>query len=633
MKLKTKIIFGVLLLLAGGTVMGIKSMSSQVALTGVKFEVIGTDKAMYSPQDKIKVQYKVINTSEDEKEKLEVLLKVTHLDSTISENIIETVNIKAGDEQLKEFEWTAPEGDFKGYLLEIGAADKRGSIAVSDTIGVDVSSTWVKFPRYGYLHDFGKEVDEKGKINQMNRYHINGIEYYDWHYLHHQPLAEGITAEEPGMWKDWAGREIFGQTVADYISAAKERNMANMAYNMIYAGTDSFFEDSDGKPTEANKWKLYFSEDSDRGKGDFKFRMGTSPSGNGNLYFVNPLNKQWQQHIFSETLKIFKAFNFDGWHGDTVGDWGKMVTADGEPLGFKEDGKPIYFVKDTYTEFLNSTKDILGEKYLSFNPVGAQGIENANVSSTDVLYTEFWPWDKDRKGHSYNTYESLVREVERSMEESKEKSIDGKGKSLVVKAYINYNKTNGFMNAPGVLLCDAAVYASGGSRLELGNGDRMLHVEYYPKDQVLMDEELTEKMQAMADFTVAYENILRDGQITTENKVKIEGYAHGKEGASNTIWTYTRADDNYEILHLINLLGTDNEWRDERGKKKSPTEVSNVKITYYTNKEISKVFIASPDRNNSKTEELKYETDSDEKGRFVTFTVPELKYWDMIYMK
>ena len=27
------------------------------------------------------------------------------------------------------------------------------------------------------------------------------------------------------------------------------------------------------------------------------------------------------------------------------------------------------------------------------------------------------------------------------------------------------------MNAPGVLLCDAAVYAAGGSRLELGNGN------------------------------------------------------------------------------------------------------------------------------------------------------------------
>ena len=31
-----------------------------------------------------------------------------------------------------------------------------------------------------------------------------------------------------------------------------------------------------------------------------------------------------------------------------------------------------------------------------------------------------------------------------------------------------------------------------------------------------------------------------------------------------------RAGGGYEILHLINLLGTDNTWRDEQGKKAAP---------------------------------------------------------------
>ena len=80
------------------------------------------------------------------------------------------------------------------------------------------------------------------------------------------------------------------------------------------------------------------------------------------------------------------------------------------------------------------------------------------------------------------------------MEESKPYSVDGKGKSLVVKAYINYYKTTGTLNAPGVLLCDSAVYAAGGSRLEIGNGDHMLHVEYYPDDDIPMGEELQESI-------------------------------------------------------------------------------------------------------------------------------------------
>lgn len=631
-KLWTLIGIGILIL---GLGVGVRLMikNNKYNYNGLKIEIIGTDKSMYSPNEISTISYLVTNSEDKEKKDVDIVLRVTHLEQLVTEVPVETISLDYGEERELVFEYMVPNEDFKGYLLELGFADQKGDLPVSDTIGIDVSSSWVKFPRYGYLADFGDEVDTESKIELMNRYHINGIEYYDWHYLHHQPLADGITAENPGSWKDWAGRIISGETVKKYIQEAKERNMVNMAYNMIYAGTDTFFTDKDGNSTKANDWKLHFAENNGRGEGNFSFYMGTSPSGNGNLFFLNPLNKDWQEHIFSEELKIFSALEFDGWHGDTVGDWGEMVTADGEPLGYQSDGTPIYLVKDTYTQFLNAAKEAMGDKYLSFNPVGAQGIENANVSQTDVLYTEFWPWDNDREGKPYDTYASLAREVERSNEDSKSISFDGKGKSLVVKAYINYYKTNGFMNAPGVLLADAAVYAAGGSRLELGNGERMLHVEYYPDDDILMDEELTEKMRNLADFIVAYENLLRDGQWTTDNQVKVEGYAHGKEGNSDTIWTYTRADSKYEILHLINLLGTDNQWRDERSKKAAPTEISDIPVKYYTSKDIATVYIASPDMNDNRSKELSFEKGEDDNGKYIQFTVPSLEYWDMIYMK
>ena len=89
------------------------------------------------------------------------------------------------------------------------------------------------------------------------------------------------------------------------------------------------------------------------------------------------------------------------------------------PLGTDEKGEPVWYVKDTYRQFLNAAKEALGDKYLSFNPVGGQGIEQANTSRADVLYTEFWPWDQDREGIAYNTYSALAGEIERTMEESK----------------------------------------------------------------------------------------------------------------------------------------------------------------------------------------------------------------------
>ncbi|WP_289391656.1 glycoside hydrolase family 66 protein [uncultured Phocaeicola sp.] len=592
----------------------------------------GTDKARYAPGEEAVITASVRNLTEKNADDILLEMNVYHLGEAVYSQQ-QSLAIAPGEEKGLSLNWQPPDTDYQGYLICLKLTDSKGNYIAQDTTGIDISSDWVKFPRYGYLCDYGEEENTEEKIAQMNRYHINAIEYYDWHALHHEPIPEEVTRQSPGVWEDWSGREIYGETVRNYIQNAQDRNMVSMAYNMIYAGTDSFVKDVSGNPTKAADWQIYFAPENERGEGMFTFKMGASPSGNGNLFFMNPLNADWQDYIFSQEKHALDVLGFDGWHGDTVGDWGKMVDAFGNPLGTGEDGESIYEVKDTYRQFLNAAKEALEGYYLSFNPVGAQGIEQVNTSNSDVLYTEFWPWDQDRDGVLYDTYQSLVTEVERTMEESKPYSADGKGKSLVVKAYINYYKTTGTMNVPGVLLCDAAVYAAGGSRLELGNGNHMLHVEYYPDDDIPMGDELQEAMAKMADFTVAYENLLRDGQFTTENRVEIAEHQVSRDGQGNTIWAYTRADGEYEILHLINLLGTDNEWRDERGKKEAPSYTENLNVKYYTEKEITQVHMASFSFEDGMSRELSFEQGEDSNGKYIRFTVPSLEYWDMIYMK
>lgn len=592
----------------------------------------GSDKARYFPGEQAVITATARNLLQEKADHILLKMEVYHLEQAVYSQQ-QSLVFEPEEDRKVSLTWQAPETDYRGYLICLELTDDKGNVIAGDTIGIDVSSDWVKFPRYGYLCNYGEEENTEEKIARMNRYHINAIEYYDWHALHHEPLPEDITKQSLGVWEDWSGRRIYGETVKNYIDNAHDRNMVNMAYNMIYAGTDSFVKDSDGNPTEAADWQIYFAPDNERGEGVFTFQMGSSPSGNGNLYFMNPLNPSWQEYIFSQENHVFEVLDFDGWHGDTVGDWGKMTDAFGNPLGVGEQGEPIYEVKDTYRQFLNAAKEALGGRYLSFNPVGAQGINQVNTSNADVLYTEFWPWDQDRNGELYDTYQSLVTEVERTMEESKPYSIDEKGKSLVVKAYINYYKTTGTMNAPGVLLCDAAVYAAGGSRLEIGNGNNMLHVEYYPDDAIPMGDVLQEYMVKMADFTVAYENLLRDGQFTTENRVEIADYQVSKDGQSDTVWAYTRTDQIHEILHLINLLGTDNEWRDERGKKEAPIYAEDLKVKYYTDKEITQVYMASFSYEDGRSIELSFEEGEDLNGRYIEFAVPALEYWCMVYMK
>lgn len=615
----------VLVQMIGGSATTQAAGNSNRYVHGSVVKDIYTDKAMYHPGDTVKISLTLKNETGYDILSGKICLQARHLNHTCGEKLEKEYSLKQNENSNVVLEWCTPEQDYKGYLLEIDVYDAKGNVVDTSAVGVDVSSSWIKFPRYGYLHDFSAEVDTVGKIEQMNRFHINGIEYYDWHYRHHEPLPSTSTKENLGVWDDWTGRLIYGDTIRSYITCAKEKNMVNMAYDMIYAGTDDFFKEN----VAANSWKLKHKDSGE----EFMFTMGASPSGNGHLYFVNPLNTDWQKHLFSEVNRAIDTVGFDGYHGDTVGDWGEMTDFEGKPLGTDGSGLPVYSVLDTYKPFLNACKDNLSEgKYLSFNPVGAKGIKSVNESNADVLYTEFWPWDMNRHGDSYTTYHSLMKEVEDTMNDSKETSFDGKGKSLVVKAYINYtDKNDGYMNSPAVLLADAVVFASGGSRIEVGNGDYMLHHEYYPSDKILMDEELKDDVVAMYDFAVAYENILRDGQRTTDNEVIIDGYEMSRNGKSDTIWAYTRADDNYEILHLINLRGTDNEWRDVDRTKKEPIITENVKVRYYCTKEVNAVYLASPDERNGRSRGLAFEKGND--GRdYIEFVVPSLEYWDMIYM-
>jgi dextranase len=318
---------------------------------------------------------------------------------------------------------------------------------------------------------------------------------------------------------------------------------------------------------------------------------------------------------------------FDGWHGDTIGENGKMQTPEGEPLGFDDKGRPIQYVKDGYTVFLDRAKEALGDKYLVFNPVGAQGIEKVNVSRVDVLYAEFWPWDKNRWGQHYDSYNALQREIRAAAKESG-------GKSLVVAGYVNYKAPGETFNPAAVLLMDAVVFASGGARIELGNGDNMLSNEYFPGDGAKkMGPELQGKVRRMYDFITAYENLLRGGPLPIERSVALEGVKQSALGADDAVWTFAEAGGDYEILHLINLTGTDGLWRDEQQTKPEPTPIAAVPVRYHTDAQVEAVFLATPDTEDIAPQQLAFETGTDDKGRYVSFTLPSLRYWDMVFMR
>ena len=89
-------------------------------------------------------------------------------------------------------------------------------------------------------------------LNNLKNFHINGLQYYDWHYKHHEPLPtddNGVPAES---WEDLFNREVYFNTVQGYIADAKEKNMASMFYNLLFGAWNP--EDGDGFYED---WLLY----------------------------------------------------------------------------------------------------------------------------------------------------------------------------------------------------------------------------------------------------------------------------------------------------------------------------------------------------------------------------------------
>lgn len=514
----------------------------------------------------------------------------------------------------KRFPLSLPDADGRGYALEVEALDEQQNVLTSAFTAVDVSSSWTKFPRYGYVWDFTPSADAESKADEMARYHLNGVQFYDWQYRHHRPLADDLSG-----WRDWSGRWISGDTVRAYLRAAHDRGMACMAYNMIYAANETYLTDGSGVQAD---WRLVRANGA-----DFTCDMDAKLGPVGVLQYFNLLNPDWQSYIFAQENRVFEAFDFDGWHGDTIGENGPMRTADGGPLGYDADGKPIYLVKDGYTAFLNAAKAAIGDKYLAFNPVGAQGIENVNVSAVDVLYTEFWPWDRNANGRLYDDYYTLHRTILGACKQSG-------GKSLIVAAYVNYRNPKAAFNPATVRMLDCVVFASGGSRIELGNGGNMLSDEYFPADgKKRMDDGLRSAVGRLYDFLVAYENLLRDGQRPVSRTVRLENLPVSTDGRSDTVWCFAKADSSTEIYHFLNLTGTDDGWRDEEQTKKPPIAHENVKTRLYTDYPVREVWLASPDGESLLPLHLEFQTGRDANGAYAEFTQPALEYWNLIFLR
>jgi len=559
-----------------------------------------TDKARYNPKDSVNITIELDNKlNSNYSGKLNVYYK--NLNKLIGTKEMK-VEIKKGEKKSINIAWNPPANDFKGYMVEVYAF-KGINVIDSRNTAVDVSSNWDRFPRYGYVAEYPKR--EKGEtekiIDNLNKYHINGLQFYDWQNKHHKPIPD-TKDNTYSVWKDIANRDVYYDTVKNYIDAAHSKNMKAANYNLIYGAYTDYKQDG-VKP----EWGIY--KDSEHNEQD----MHQLPSGwASSIDVFNPANRDWQNYIFNEEKKANKLLNFDIFHMDTLG---------GRGLVYDYEGKEVD-LPSTYTEFANNAKKTLGTGIV-FNTVNRYGLEYIAKSDVDFLYSELWPSEN-------KDYNSLKETVDIGYE------LTGGKKNTVIAAYMNYGSADskGEFNENSVRLCDAAIFAAGGDHIELGDTG-MLCKEYFPNKNLTMTDSLKASMRNYYDFITAYENLLRDNVSEKNNKIQLQDIKTSNNGKADTVWTYAKGKEGYDVIHMINLLGYKwTGWRDDGANYDPPELKKNIKLKYYIkDDEIKGVYLASPDLMGGKSEKLKYNVKEENGERYLEIYIPELQYWDMVYIE
>ena len=545
---------------------------------------ISTDKAIYSPGEEVSFTI--------DKSRLPATTKVRYkfLNEIVGESVVTSGT----------WTWKAPATDFRGYLAEVyDTKDSKETIYAA--VAIDVSSTWKKFPRYGFLSKFPLLNDSEisGVISNLNRYHINGIQFYDWHYKHHIPLP-GTASNPAAQWKDILNRDIYFATVEKYIHKAHSFNMKTMFYNLIYGAWDN--AEADGVPKE---WGIY----KDNTHTNRDFHPLPTPPFLSNLNLVDPSNPSWQKYLQTETAKVYAALPFDGFHMDQLGDRGTSFRYDGTPVNLGQTFKP----------FIDAAKAADPQKGIVMNAVNQYGQQGIAQSAADFLYTEVWS--------PFDTYADLANLIKQN------NTLSNYTKNTVLAAYMNYDLANnkGFFNTPSVLMTNAVIFSFGGAHLELG--EHMLGKEYFPNDNLAMRDDLKKALVNYYDFLVAYQNLLRDGgtfnavNITSEdNKLPVAPWP----ASQGLVAAFGKKVENRQVVHLINFKNSKTQnWKDNTGIQVVPTIVRDAKLTLAASSPVKKVWVASPDFIGGAARPLNFVQQGDK----VSFTLPELRYWDMLVVE
>jgi dextranase len=515
---------------------------------------IAPDRASYRPGEDAQITIALTNR-QPTGVRGRLVLRLTWLDKMVVQSE-QAAAIGPSMSMSVVFALTPPRTAPRGYGLDAALYDAAGHALAEGSGALDVLDRWSQAPRYGFLSDFAPvQADVPARCNSLCRYHLNVVQFYDWMWRHYAllPPDDDFT--------DALGRRLSLATVREAIAAVRARGGAALAYGAVYGAEPEF---ADAHPELA-----LFDETGERvSLAELFYIMNIAPG------------SPWVPLIVAEFAHAVRRLGFDGIHLDQYGFPKTARTATGELVDLAEHFPPLI---DAARAAVVAERPGAG---VIFNAVGNWPIETVAATTQDVVYIEVWPPDE-----SYNDLRRLIGAA---------RGLSG-GKQVILAAYLAPFAQADVATLPqaeaAALLATAAIAASGGSHLLLGEHDGILCDPYYPKYATLRAG-FAARMRAYYDFLVRYEEWLiapeiEDCEADETQPCDLRGARLSRQAEARAVWCIPRRKPGYRIIHLINLADqADDAWN---ALRTPPQPLRQIELSLQSLPAIRSALVLTPD--------------------------------------
>ncbi len=549
------------------------------------------DKATYQPGEGAVIQVMAQHEGTDPLP-AHLTIQLVDLTRTIHE-YQETISLLPGASHYA-VPLALPLATLRGYGVEATITDAQGVSLATASTALDVLRDWTQAPRYGFLADFAPDdgAHATEAVAQLNRYHINLAQFYDWMWRHYALMPPTPTFTEA------LGRTLSLDVVRAKVTACHAHNIATMGYAAVYGAEPEY---ADAHPAEV----LYDGAGQPHSlEGLFTIM---------NIHRGNP----WRDRILGEMTRAVAEVPFDGLHLDQYG----FPTQD--VYGPAPERQP-YDLAEDFPPFIDDARVAIQQpgpvKRVIFNAVRNWPIDAVAATTQDAIYIEAWP--------PYETFTDLQGLITHAQSLSAQKQV-------IIAAYMKPLRTclpADFDQAlAATRLTSATIWANGGFHLLLGETNAALQDAYYP-DYVTLPPDAVGVLRSYADFVVRYEAVLSDRRLHAHpvaGNLIVQGMPAVASAEPGRVWCIARSMPGYFTVSLLNLTGAAHaRWNEPTASPPPQTDLT-LRLHLVDAAPITQVFTASPDDDGHATT-LPFTLHKEGDTCWLELTLPRLIYWQLL---